>query len=225
MFYEPGETQYDLKFRFLGIPVRVHPFFWLLSIFLGMSCPAKELLVWIGAVLISVLIHEMGHAIVLRSYGFLPRIVLYSFGGLTIHDRYTRRLLWYENILVSAAGPFAGFLLAALAYLLLCGNIPLFQTIFASAFLKKILYMLIYINVAWGVFNLLPIFPLDGGNIARELCMHLSPRSGFAIALQISMVTAIIAALCFIHSGMFFGAFLFGWMAYSNWQMLQYRQM
>ena len=80
---EPPESQYDLHFSLLGIPVRVHPYFWLVSVLMGWNQgDAKLALLWVAAVFVSILVHEMGHALVIRYYGWSPRVTLYSFGGL-----------------------------------------------------------------------------------------------------------------------------------------------
>ena len=82
---EPPRTQADLNFHAFGIPIRIHPMFWVLTLLLGMRYPKPEvLLAWLLAVLISILIHELGHAMAFRYYGVASYIVLYSFGGLAI---------------------------------------------------------------------------------------------------------------------------------------------
>src|SRR3954453_23886112 len=83
---EPPPSQGDLHFRLFGFPVRVHPFFWIATVFLGMGGSEKadplDTLVWVAVVFVSILVHEMGHAIVQTYFGGHPRITLYGFGGL-----------------------------------------------------------------------------------------------------------------------------------------------
>ncbi len=87
VFGEPPRTQFDLNFSLLGIPVRIHPMFWLVAVLLG---PKRQdpatLLTWVVAVFIAILVHEMGHAVVARTYRYRPWIVLYTAGGLTCYD-------------------------------------------------------------------------------------------------------------------------------------------
>jgi Zn-dependent protease len=88
--------------------------------------------------------------------------------------------------------------------------------------------MLAFMNIFWNLLNLLPIYPLDGGQISRELFSAASPRNGFRIALVISLG---FAALLAVHSvrpfipslpiGGMFSALLFGMMALENLMMLQ----
>lgn len=81
---EPSPSQGDLHFSLLGFPVRINPWFWLVSAFLASSRDPVRVGLWILAVLLCILLHELGHAIVMRAYGYRPSIVLYSFGGLAI---------------------------------------------------------------------------------------------------------------------------------------------
>ncbi|MGA7498165.1 MAG: Zn-dependent protease, partial [Isosphaeraceae bacterium] len=76
-------TPYDLRFRFLDIPVRIHPLFWLMAAVLGFqenNIPA--VLIWIGCVLVSILVHEYGHGLMAKHFHGSPSIVLYGLGGL-----------------------------------------------------------------------------------------------------------------------------------------------
>src|SRR6187401_1848277 len=111
---EPAPTQADLHFQLFGFPVRVHPYFWVVSVLMGLG-PGKadpmDVLVWVAVVFVSILLHEMGHASVQRYYGGHPWITLYSFGRLASCSDGPRSPGW--RILILLAGPGAGFLLAA----------------------------------------------------------------------------------------------------------------
>lgn len=234
MFYEPQTTQFDLKFTLGGIPVRIHPFFWLLTLFLGMRLPPFALLLWIIAVAISILIHELGHALTLKCFGISSRIILYGFGGLTIFDR-RYHLRWFENILVSFAGPGAGFLLlGGIALLFSLLGRPEIWSFFPSTLgltnlppkeinpiAYEFLYFLFLINIFWGALNLAPIYPLDGGQIAREALMKFYPQDGLNRSLKISIVTAAILGVYSLQVGQMFTTLMFGWIAFSNYQILQ----
>ena len=239
MFYEPARTQYDWNFSLFGIPIRVSPWFWLLSLFLGMNAGgARELLVWMIAVFTSILAHELGHALADKLFGFPPRIVLYSFGGLTICNR-TTPLWWYQNIFISAAGPLAGFGFLGVVYAVFffLGHhdiwhfIPLlfFPTSVAvpgiamtNPLLGLLLWDLTFVNVMWGILNLMPIVPLDGGQIMQEFLRWLSPYRGFIWAFGISAFTAGALAVLFLSMRQYFAAAMFGMMAFSNFQLLQF---
>ena len=115
---EPPRTQGDLNFSLFGIPVRVHPLFWLVALLLGArSGGAAEIVTWIVALFVSILFHELGHAMAARAYGFQPSITLYGMGGLASYNQpggyRSRGHGPLGQVLISAAGPGAGFLLAA----------------------------------------------------------------------------------------------------------------
>src|SRR4051794_4982523 len=122
LFQPPSVTRYDVRFTLAGIPVRVHPLFWLMGIIFGIGTGNLILLlIWVAVVFVSILIHEMGHAFTMRHYGVSPEVILYLGGGLAVprSEQSGRRwgrfeLRTGEQILVSLAGPGAGFLLAAL---------------------------------------------------------------------------------------------------------------
>ena len=97
---EPPRTAYDLHFRLLGIPVRITPFFWVASVLLGWNLAqgfsaqsqgelsvGVALIIWTLAVLLSILVHEFGHALAFRLFGVESDVVLYHFGGLAIPQR------------------------------------------------------------------------------------------------------------------------------------------
>src|SRR4051794_3104022 len=94
MLTEPNYTQFDLRWRMFGIPVRVHPAFWLVSAIYGWDFvqggELRLLLVWIACVFVSVLLHELGHVLTGMLFGSRGHIVLYSFGGLAIGSNAVR---------------------------------------------------------------------------------------------------------------------------------------
>jgi Zn-dependent protease len=243
---EPPQTQYDLHFRILGIPVRVHPLFWLMGLILGLrGGDPMYVVIWIGVLFVSILIHELGHAFTMQYFGQNARVVLYMMGGLAIPDsspwqvrssRRTRGPL--EQILISAAGPGAGFLLAAIVVGTVCaagGSARLgllFQVIpfplvtlpeTANDRVADLVGCLLWVNIFWGLINLLPVYPLDGGQIARELFVTADPYAGVARSLWLSVVVGgVIAVAGLVLLKSVFVAILFGVLAFSNYQMLQH---
>ena len=243
MLMEPRPTNYDLNFTVLGIPVRVHPLFWLMGVIFGsggggdLVSTLVRIAIWTLVVFISILAHELGHAVAMRGYGMRARIQLYLMGGLAIpesgHRRDTR-----QQVHISFAGPAAGFMLAGLTLLLArvlgCGIVygPLFGVVpfwwidpppnlpLATLWLPFLGAMLI-VNVLWGLINLVPVYPLDGGQIARALLVAHDPREGPRRALWLSVATGAALAVFGLMFRMLFLAFLFGWLAYGSWQMLQ----
>lgn len=245
---EPTHTPYDLHFRLFGVPVRVHPLFWLVSVILGFDPQdPKQVLLWVGAVFISILVHEMGHAIAIRWYGWSPSVVLYSLGGLAIHNPYTsaysgssqmRRNKWTQ-IVISLAGPVAGFLLAgAMIALLTATNVASFRIFWVEGanlpillplpkmdpekyiYLYSFIHYMLFINIWWGIVNLLPIWPLDGGHVSRELFQMFDRREALRNSLILSLVCAGGMVIWGFKSGDSFIAIMFVFMAISNYQDL-----
>jgi membrane-associated protease RseP (regulator of RpoE activity) len=82
---------------------------------------------------------------------------------------------------------------------------------------------MIWISIVWGIFNLLPIYPMDGGNIFREIFSFFSPRQGVRFSLVTSMTIAIVLAAWALHAQMFFVTILFVYFAYQNYQEMSFR--
>ncbi len=240
---EPSQTQFDLRFRLFRIPIRVHPMFWLICAILGWGAGPDEgegsgfltgLLVWVAACFLSILIHEMGHVFTGRLFGGDGHIVLYSFGGLAIGIRVPH---WWQRVLVSFAGPLAQFVLLGLTLLVIWryGDAAK-QT---NELLDKLLVDLFEINLFWPVLNLLPIWPLDGGQISREVFGRVMGERGVRVALGLSLVVAAllaINALCamprvlgkplipwvgVLFAGGLFMVVFFALFAVQSWQALQ----
>jgi len=192
---EPDQTQFDLRFRLFGVPVRVHPFFWVVSAFLGwdlINAGFIYLVAWIGCVFGSVLLHELGHVWMGQVFGSRGHIVLHGFGGLAIGSSAVPRR--WQRVLVLAAGPGIQFvLLFGVVFMLryVLGTLPLE----AIKLLAPVLGFLYVINLYWPLLNLLPIWPLDGGQITREVCEGASPRNGTVFALTLSLVLSGLLAL------------------------------
>jgi membrane-associated protease RseP (regulator of RpoE activity) len=240
MFGIPGNTEFDLKFRLLGIPVRVHPLFWAIAAFLGgdilqSNMPQKGtmFILWVFCVFLSIIVHEFGHALVSRYYGDDPNVLLYGMGGLCIHEPGLRQT-WKQRLLVIIMGPGAGFLLMIVVILLGAAwlrispidvwnhNFRIRERGFQPSMLGlTFLMFMIEINLFWGLFNLLPIVPLDGGQLSTILLTRLSPRAGQRRAYIVSLLTAGFVAIYFVTLESYYNALLMGMLALSSFQMLQ----
>jgi Zn-dependent protease len=232
---EPPRTPYDLSFVLFGIPVRVHPMFWLVCLLFGMNGRSEPMgvLLWVVAVFVSILIHEMGHALAIRAHGWQPAITLHAMGGLASY-RPTRRTTSSE-IAIALAGPVAGFLFAAfvLALISAAGHAVYFDwralphdpvdfEPFANRRVNIFINYLLFINIFWGLVNLLPVLPLDGSHVARELLAVQSPGDGLRQSLVVSLVVGAAMALYAVtrmHDN--YVAIMFGYLAYNSYAMLQ----
>ena len=240
MFAEPARTPYDLNFRLFGFSIRIHPLFWLGAALLGantLDAGLHFLLIWIVVVFLSILVHELGHAVAFRRFGSDSHIVLWMFGGLAVpYSAVSGRV---RRIIVYLAGPLAGFMLLGVVY----GTHRL--TGWGGRHGIEIAHLyawLFLVNLYWGIFNLLPVFPLDGGQVARELCEAKWRGRGLVVALKISIAVAggvaIYSLLCWfemknqggpitdnlpwwVPRGSIFTAILFALLAVQNYQFLQ----
>jgi Zn-dependent protease len=185
-----------------------------------------ELAVWCAAILVSILVHELGHACVFRYvFGVESNIILHGFGGVTIPHSPVRHYygikgLLYE-IFLCAAGCLAGFVLAGIAFsMLIMIDVPQQEGFNLLSLVEKFLYFTMIVSIIWGIFNLIPIYPLDGGQISRKIFLFFSPRNGIVNSLILSMAAAIICIYFCMTAGMFFGAILLGFFAYQNYMEL-----
>lgn len=193
-----GETPYDLRWRMFGISVRVHPLFWVGAAFVCWNLlrlyGIAHLLVGIACVFFSILLHEMGHVLMGRLFGTHGDIILWAFGGLAVHSADVRRR--WQRLAVLFAGPliqlvFLGLLLIGLVYF----PLPPRHFFEPRSLLETAVDMLFRINLYWPILNLLPIWPLDGGQITRELLGAVTPRHAVRLSLQISIGVAGLLAL------------------------------
>jgi len=177
-------------------------------------------LLWAPVIFVSILFHELAHAAMIGILGHgASEIVLEGIGGVTINQRQSRP---WQDILISAAGPAASFLLAWLASLLV-NNVAYFQR---DRFFLAFLPLLVFANVLWGEFNLLPVIPLDGSSIVRNfLRMFLSEQTAFVISVWLSMIAAAVVIVWMLIAKQWFIALLLGWYAFLSWQRWEfYRQ-
>lgn len=245
MLGEPQRTQFDLNFSVFGFPIRVSAFFWLIALFLGWGLVQEDpklLFVWVLAVFVSILVHELGHAFAFRYYGISSHIVLYQFGGLAIPDNISagfglgRSRSPLSQIVISAAGPGVQLLTVVLIVVAvrLAGHrlppvIPFLPELLLSGngapisnyALFSLVSFLLYVNFYWAFLNLLPIYPLDGGQIAREVFLLLSIPDGIRNSLILSIVAAGGVAVFGVYQQRIFLALMFGMLAFSSYQALQ----
>lgn len=206
------------NFRLFGFPVQVHFSFFLIALLLGFSFNNLLLLVlWVAIVFFSILLHEMGHAVVANAYGRNPYIELYTMGGQTVSTRYTA-LSYPKEIFLSFAGPLAGFLMGGLLFLVLrLVSVP------DNLYVNFLFSQLLWVNIGWGLINLIPILPLDGGHIMRDLYHWLKNPRDERTPLIISMVFGVLAVIVFlVVFRSLYMAFLAGWLTFNNYQSISH---
>jgi len=169
-------------FRLLGFGVRVGaPFFLLAVVLSGRWGDLPATAAWVAVVFASVLAHELGHALVFRAFGVRSRIELHGMGGTTFPlPGPGRKLSRAQEIAVAVAGPAMGFVIY--------GGVKVAELMSPSLRGTQVAADLIWVNGGWGVVNLLPILPLDGGHVLRALIGRDKPA--YAVSITFCAVAA-----------------------------------
>src|SRR5882672_814628 len=209
--------------KIFGIPVKVQPFFLLMVGFVGYSRggPFEFLVEWIIVVFISILAHEFGHALTVRAFGMSPQILIYGFGGVTSWTD-EKGISPPKHIAISLAGPFAGFLFGGAVVL---SKIAL-PDLFADHLGRQTYQDLLFVNWGWGIFNLLPVLPLDGGNVAYSIEQWVTKKRRGVITRGVSLLVAAVVGLWALSVGWMWVVFLMAIFSWNNgsalFQLLQY---
>jgi Zn-dependent protease len=199
----------ELRFKVGSIPVVVEPWFWLSGLLLNMSeLQGPRIALWLLIFFASVLVHELGHALASIAFGARASIRLHSFGGVTMPSRGLTR---WRTVAMTLAGPGAGFALGAVALAALRFG-PVLPPIALWS-----LQRLAMVNFIWGVMNLLPVPPLDGGHVLLGVLGRRHERTARIIAV----VAAALVAVYGVSVSQTFVAILFGLFAWQNIQTLR----
>jgi Zn-dependent protease len=205
-----------LSFRIGKVPVHVGASFFFVTALLGMSGgDVLSSLVWVAVVFVSVLLHEFGHASMGLAFGLEPRIDLHGMGGTTSWAT-DRKLSAAHRIAISLAGPGAGFAAAAVVYWGI-GRAAFPPTPWGGALYSSLLQ----VNFFWGVVNLLPMLPLDGGNVMAQVLNAITRGRGERAARIVSLVVAALALLLSIRIQSWWGALLTMSFVATNWRGLK----
>lgn len=170
-----------------NVPVSISPWYLLLLAFVGRRWGVAGGMIVAACVTIALLAHEFGHALVAKHFKLQPQILLHGFGGLTGHDRARRDR---DEALIIAAGPLVGLLVGGLVYGLALYVPPTSEGI--ALFYRT----MIEISFLWSGFNLLPIWPLDGGQLFRiGASKLLKPTRGEKTTHIVSIAVIVLVAV------------------------------
>lgn len=173
------------------------------------------------ALAVSVTLHELGHALSARAFGYRTRdITLSLIGGCASLSSMPRKA--WQEFLVAAAGPMVSFVISGVCWLVLV-FIPI-----SNEWLALVLCYSMWMNLMLGAFNLLPGFPMDGGRIFRSLARIFTTRAKATfVAMWVGRVFAVLLGLRGLHS-MFAGgnwgfiSILIAWMIWrEGWREYQ----
>lgn len=195
-----------LRGRVLGFPVHLDVSFVLVLGLLGYvsGFTRGRLVLWLVIGTLSILAHELGHAVAARAAGAQPHIALVGFGGVTTFTP-PRPLSRARSLGISVAGPAVGLVLGAALWLLLRVTAPGLDP---DSWPAAALFIGILTCLGWSVFNLLPILPLDGGQAMQEL-LPGDPITRTRRAAMVSVVVAAVMGLAaFLRGQPFIGLFM-----------------
>ncbi len=197
--------------KIFGIPIKVHYTFLLLFVFIwyvesSILSPAAALqtVVFWALIFVCVLLHELGHSLVAKSYGLtVASIVLLPIGGVSQITEIPRDAV--KEVGITIAGPIVNFLIAAI--LLLFGKLydPSLQFSEITLQSGSLIVNLFWANVMLGLFNIIPAYPMDGGRILRGI---ISMKRGYLEATRVAADVGKLFAIGFIAAGFFFNWWL-----------------
>ena len=202
------------------IPIRLDPSLFVILALIGYSpgVTLNEILVWVVVAAACILIHELGHAVSFLAFGRQPSVLLYGFGGVTSAEG---RLGPWASLTTSLAGPVAGF---GLGGLILLGGMFLGSPGDGSLLQAAYRYGL-WACFGFGVLNLLPILPLDGGAAVAAFLRGVRGPSGEQAARYISIGVAGLLGLVALRFGQIFVGLFAVMFATQNYQELKrYRE-
>jgi stage IV sporulation protein FB len=215
----PGRiTAHGIFFWLFGNIVRVRYSFFLVVGLLGLS-GRRDLpgfLVWMGVAFVSILLHELGHAATARACGLDPVIDIHTMGGTTSW-RSPATLAWPRRLAITLAGPAVGLALG----LLVLGVDRSTGLGDGSRLLRLLVYDLLWINIGWSLFNLLPMLPLDGGTAVSVVLERVMSHGSRRASLGVSIVTGVLTALVAVALGQTWMAALSALFAYNAVQQLR----
>lgn len=201
MFFERSGFR---LFSLAGIDVAMSPWYALLMLFIVYVNGLVHGLLFALAITISIVIHEFGHAIPSKIYALRPSILLHGFGGLCFHEPADSD---WKDIIIVIAGPVVQIvvgLIAALALFLVAGEIG------RTTNLELFLFYFVWVSIIWGGVNLLiPLFPLDGGQLLHLILRRfMVEHRAQDIALKTSVTVAIPIGILGLVYGWFFVAII-----------------
>jgi Zn-dependent protease len=223
-------------FTLAGIPIWISPWFLLLLLWFSQGGSFQQALVLSGCILVSIVAHELGHALVAKGFKLSPQIMVHGMGGHTHMGQ--RAPSAGADALIIAAGPFAGLVFGAVCAAVLFFLLPadqrslgmVWELARAGMYLHDIpvavqaLATLVFMNVVWSAINVLPVYPMDGGLLLRLGMLKLLKKPLPAERVTYAIGLLGVAALAFVayrlHINSMFNWIILGWIALRNIQGL-----
>jgi Zn-dependent protease/CBS domain-containing protein len=192
--------------RLFGVEVRLHLTFLILPLFVFWtestvrSANGPRDLALVGIVLACVAAHEIGHMLVARRYGLIPKaVILLPLCGVTVFDESRSETIepsaaWKRDVRIALTGPLVNLVLAIIAAGIILPVVPganLWKWPFLQA--SNLPRSLVWANLYLAGLNLLPTYPLDGGRIlraffARSMDSAAATRRAVSISHALAMM-------------------------------------
>jgi Zn-dependent protease len=197
-----------LRLRVLGFPVHIDLSFVLIMGILGFGGMTRgnlrDLVLWLIVATVSVLVHELGHAVVARTTGAEPEIALTGFGGVTTWVP-PAPLSRARSLAISLAGPLVGLVLG-MGLLFLWRAVG--DSLDGGSWQRTVIWFGVWTCLGWSAINLLPVLPLDGGQAMRELLPGSPPvRARRAAIVSVVAVLPVVGLAFYLQQpwvGLFF---------------------
>ena len=228
-----------LRFRLFGFPTGIHfSFLLLLVLFIDSGLSGVAVVLWALAILISVILHELGHAATVRRFGGrVEGITIYALGGATVWRESGRRLRPWKHFVVAAAGSGVGLFAGLGLYLFVrAGGMGEAARVIIDApwrvhlrladlhgeYLTFVVGAFIWVSVVWGLVNWLPVGGLDGSKMLRVVLIRILGPSGDLHARIIGLIVGVAAAVWFWQRGLLLGAVLI--LVFAGSDLVAYRR-
>ena len=228
-----------LRFRAFGFPIQIHlSFLLLLVLFIDSGFSAIAFALWTAAILVAVLLHELGHAATVRRLGgHVERITIYALGGATLWRDGGARLHNWQHFVIAAAGSGVGLLAGTGIYLFVRvggmgetartivespWRVHLFPADLSGHYFVFFVGAFVWVSVVWGLFNWIPIGGLDGSKMLRVVLLKVLGPSGDLHSRIIGMAIGVAAAVWLWQRGARLGAMLV--LVFSVSDLLAYRR-
>ena len=168
-------------------------------------------LVFVFAGFLSIMIHELGHALTIQRYGLPAAITLQAFGGYASFP--VGKLDRKQSFVVTAAGPALQFVFGVLL-IILAPNLSIPEGSLFLPFLRD----LIWVSIAWSILNCLPVYPMDGGQMMAAI---LGPMKQHYVHLISSIVAVAVGIAGYLYLGTILLPIFMALFAWQNWQSYQ----
>ena len=166
----------------------------MIAFFIILFCITSQIEIYL-ILLFFAIVHEIGHLIVGLFLGFKPKEIQINIAGVRIEfkpkiEEYNKRVLKGSSLslkraIIAMAGPITNFLIIAILQIVSIIN-PKFM-------LSDMGVNVVYANFLIGIFNLIPIYPLDGGRILKEvLYIFKGLKKAYIYTYKISKITIIV---------------------------------